>query len=176
MPELDRWCPPKHMGLVNAPVNNMHLPHGKHLSLMGLKASSNLTHLCLDQPDLHHSDDLPWFKQLQQIASLRSVTLIGQAVGNIPQSLAKLAQTFQVSQLQSLVISDWKASDNEFWASQAHLPTCPQLTSLHLSGALRWPTSAFEALPCVQSLWLHGPNILLPSSLSTLTQLTYLSI
>lgn len=165
-------------GLANAPIINLHLSHGRQLSLAGLKASSSLTYLCLDQPDLQHSNDSPWFQQLQHIASLRSLQLNGQPFGSVLPSSAVAAQVFHVSQLQSIGISAWVSdySDNGSSLSHNGIASCPQLTDLCLSGDLFWPSSTFEAFPRLQSLRLECPNTILPSSLSTLTQLSYLYI
>lgn len=160
-------------GLADAPITNMCLSHGSHLSLAGLKSASSLTHLFLEQPDLQHSSASPWIQQLKDIASLRSLHLRGQPFGSMPQQSATQAQLFQVSQVKSLGIYGWAIADG--WGmARVDISKCPQLTELHLSGSHQWPNLNFEALPCLKSLTMEFPASVLPSSLSTLTQLTRL--
>lgn len=163
-------------GLGDIPVEILHLSHGSHLSLEGLRSSSTLHYLCLDHPDLEDSDAEPWVQQLQAISSLRSLDLDGPPVGQQRGVSTDLAPLFHITQLKVLRIMKWKPTDHGILLSQMPIPPCPQLTELVISGRINELQLDCAALPNLKTLALEMPIHELPASLTSLTKLTYLRI
>ena len=163
-------------GMADAPIEDLLLGHGSQLSLEGLKTSSSLTSLTLQQPDLKHSAESPWFQQLQPLSSLRSLVLVGRPSSSAPNISATVFQLFHLSHLHNLEIYDWSPTETGLHLAELHVPACPQLRNLHISGSLKWPFLNFEALSSLRSLTLRLPAVMLPGSLSNLVQLTWLGI
>ena len=163
-------------GMADAPINKLLLGHGSQLSLEGLKTSTSLTSLTLQQPDLQHSSESPWFQQLQPLSGLKSLVLVGRPSSSAPNISATVMQLFHLSHLHHLGIYDWSPADIGLHLADLHVPDCPQLKTLHISGSLKWPFLNFEALSSLRSLTLRLPAVMLPGSLSNLVQLTLLDI